>query len=290
MERRGLIVGNLCYVLWFVFYFFLVWFIMGATTDVFALLLCIYGVSIAIAFTPIAENIYRLTSGIRPLALAEERSRLLPIFQEVYETAASKDNRLKRDVQLYIQDTMEVNACAVGTKTVAVTRGVVNFMNDEELRGLLGHELGHLANGDTKALLITTVGNSIFSLLTKFLLISMHILEFIGHLFENSVGPIYFMFWIVRTLIEIIVFAIMYVGEIILMYNSRQNEYYADSYANELGYGENLRSALEKLQSMTTTGKRSIMDLLRSTHPSLIDRILRLEDKQGVESIDGVIS
>ena len=58
---------------------------------------------------------------------------------------------------------------------------------------------------------------------------------------------------------------------------SRRNEYYADEFAHECGYGEALTTALYKLQMLAGEEPRKISDYVKKTHPALIDRIARLE-------------
>ncbi|MFV0284064.1 MAG: M48 family metalloprotease [Castellaniella sp.] len=46
--------------------------------------------------------------------------------------------------------TQDVNAWAMGNGCVRVYSGLMDMMNDDELRGVLGHEMGHVALGHTK--------------------------------------------------------------------------------------------------------------------------------------------
>jgi Zn-dependent protease with chaperone function len=64
-----------------------------------------------------------------------------------------------------------------------------------------------------------------------------------------------------------------------LMWSSRENEYGADAYAAELGYGMQLAKALDAIG--TSQPKDSFFRALCSTHPNPHDRIARLQ-KMGV--------
>lgn len=289
MEKRGgLLLSNWAHILWFLFYFLITWALFGGTGGAFLLTILVYTVSIGFALSPIGEKFYRLTSGIRPLALKEEIELIQPIFDEVYEDAKNQDEHISENIQLYIEDTMEVNACAIGRTTVAVTKGAMQFMNTEELKGLFAHELGHMAHGDTKALLLTCIGNGVFNI---FLIIGRWVLQVtqrLSYAFNN--GPIFLISWLIGKIIELFIFVFLLVGDILLMHSSRRSEYLADGYASSLGYGNQLKEALIKLQNVSTTGKRSVMDLLKATHPTLISRIIRLEKTEHIESTDGVIT
>jgi heat shock protein HtpX len=68
-------------------------------------------------------------------------------------------------------------------------------------------------------------------------------------------------------------------GFIITGINSRDNEYRADKFAYELGYGEGLISALYKLDKLTLMeGKRDTVEKIKASHPKIPFRIERLEN------------
>ncbi|WP_322101501.1 M48 family metalloprotease [Paraburkholderia sp. J41] len=57
-------------------------------------------------------------------------------------------NGQKIDYKVYV--TKDVNAWAMGNGCVRVYTGLMDMMNDDELRGVIGHEMGHVALGHTK--------------------------------------------------------------------------------------------------------------------------------------------
>jgi heat shock protein HtpX len=85
------------------------------------------------------------------------------LFEEVYEQARAKTPSLNKHIKLYITEDKTLNAFAVGRKTVMLTRGTIDSLSPEELKGCMAHELGHMANGDSVARVITIVGNGFFS-------------------------------------------------------------------------------------------------------------------------------
>jgi heat shock protein HtpX len=58
---------------------------------------------------------------------------------------------------------MSVNACAMGKHTIAVTKGAMKTFSEEELKAILSHEVAHILNMDTMALIYTMIGNGIFT-------------------------------------------------------------------------------------------------------------------------------
>ena len=57
-------------------------------------------------------------------------------------------NGQKINYKVYM--TKEVNAWAMGNGCVRVYSGLMDMMNDDELRGVIGHEMGHVALGHSK--------------------------------------------------------------------------------------------------------------------------------------------
>jgi heat shock protein HtpX len=71
--------------------------------------------------------------------------------------------------KLYVMETQMPNAFATGRNpshaAVAVTRGIVSLLSDEELKGVIAHELAHIRNRDTLiSTVAATVAGAIFML------------------------------------------------------------------------------------------------------------------------------
>ena len=97
----------------------------------------------------------RVGYGFRPPSAAE-RSALAPVWSQVLQRCGLPPNR----VDLYVQRSGEVNAYAVGSRSVAVTRRVLTDyqagrINDVLLAPILCHELGHHATRGTRFAPIT---------------------------------------------------------------------------------------------------------------------------------------
>lgn len=69
--------------------------------------------------------------------------------------------------KLRIIESDALNAFASGinekTYTVTLTRGIINTLNDEELEGVIAHELTHIRNSDVRLLIISIIFVGIFS-------------------------------------------------------------------------------------------------------------------------------
>jgi len=73
--------------------------------------------------------------------------------------------------KLHIIESPALNAFASGLNeknyTVTLTRGIIDKLNDEELEGVIAHELMHIRNNDVRLLVITIIFVGIFSLLVQ---------------------------------------------------------------------------------------------------------------------------
>lgn len=71
--------------------------------------------------------------------------------------------------QLFIIETNALNAFASGindkTFSVTLTRGIINVLDDDELEGVIAHELTHIRNKDVRLLIVTIVFVGIFGVI-----------------------------------------------------------------------------------------------------------------------------
>ncbi|MGA1846387.1 zinc metalloprotease HtpX [Deferribacter abyssi] len=191
--------------------------------------------------------------------------------------------------KVYIIDNPTPNAFATGRNpnhaAVAVTTGILNLLNEDELEGVLGHELAHIYGRD---ILISTIAASVAS--AVMLLADWARWAFIFGGFrsdddENAGGAI-------GAFIAMLIAPIAAI--LIQMAISRSREYLADERGAKLsGKPLALASALEKIaygvqavpmNANPATAHMFIMNPLRgksilslfSTHPPIEERIKRL--------------
>ncbi|MEI6846437.1 MAG: protease HtpX [Chlorobiaceae bacterium] len=183
----------------------------------------------------------------------------------------------------------EVNAFATGmTKNrslVAVSSGLLNKMTNEEVEGVLAHEISHIVNGDMVTLsLIQGVVNTFVIFLSS--VIGYAVDKFVFNTKRGN-GPAFFL---TRIMAEIMLGIL---ASIIVMWFSRKREFRADSGAATIAGREKMIAALEKLQAeqiqsalpkpiaafgisgIRTHGLRKLF----ATHPSLDERIAALRGK-----------
>lgn len=84
---------------------------------------------------------------------------------------------------------------------------------------------------------------------------------------------------IIRKFLNLCLFIVIQIINILIMINSRQNEFNADDFAFQNGYGADLLEGLYLLKEISLGTSISLLERLKSSHPNIIDRISRLEEK-----------
>jgi len=279
--------ANWAYILWGGLHFLIAyWVLAGVFQDKSASLVntfTIYAISIGIAVSPIGEFIMRSLDRARPVETRQDKDYLLPLFEEVYQQALIITPSMNKNIQLYITEGKHINAYAVGRKTVMLTRGAIESLTTEELKGAMAHELGHMSSGDSIARVITVVGNGLFSVIVLVCKIIMLIFGVIAALWSKKYVLSLIIGFIVHLLFSYSVTAFLFLGDIFLALNNRYAEYLADDYAYKIGFGEQLKDTLYQINALDMGGRRSLKDWLKASHPYTTARIARLEQKLEAE-------
>ena len=109
-------------------------------------------------------------SGSKPL----ERKENMRIYNLVENLCISKGMKMPK---VNIIEDPAFNAFASGinekTYTVTLTRGLIEALSDEELEGVIAHELMHIRNKDVRLLIISIIFVGIFSFVAQILFRSM---------------------------------------------------------------------------------------------------------------------
>ena len=197
------------------------------------------------------------------------------------------------EVGIYQSD--EVNAFATGpTRSralVAVSTGLLGRMGSQEVEGVLGHEITHVANGDMVTMtLIQGVINAFVLFLSRVLAFALSQAMRSRDDDRDSGGGLQFLFVILFQ----IVFSIL--GSMVVCWFSRWREFRADAGGARLAGRQNMINALRALQrlhdpdlaaaeahqhqafqSLKISGPRGGILSLFASHPPLEERIARLE-------------
>jgi heat shock protein HtpX len=143
-----------------------------------------------------------------------------------------------------IIDTDVPNAFATGRSpkhaAVAVTRGLWQRLEPQEIEGVLAHELSHVANRDVLIMTVASFFAMLAGLLTRFGLYSG---MFGGGRRDNNSVPV----WLIVLLVSVITY---FLSQILILAISRYREFAADrGSALITGAPEHLMSALQKISS-----------------------------------------
>ncbi len=188
--------------------------------------------------------------------------------------------------RLYLIPSDSPNAFATGRNpqhaSVAVTRGALNLLDENELTGVLAHELSHVANRD---ILISSVAATLAGAIMWMANMARFALFFGGRDRDDEGGGLGGLFMVILAPIAAL---------LIQMWISRTREYQADAGGAELaGSPYGLASALQKLENyskripMETSPSAAHMFIMHpfsggallslfSTHPPTQKRIARL--------------
>ncbi len=225
------------------------------------------------------------------IALRMYRAQLVtreqaPQIFRIVESLCSRGNIPAPKIYLIPDDSP--NAFATGRNpqhaSVAVTQGALRLLNEEELTGVLAHEISHVKNRD---ILISSVAATLAGIIMWVANMARFAAFFGGSRDRDDEGG-----GAIGGLVTIIVAPIA--AMLIQMWISRTREYQADASASEIiGSPNGLASALQKLENyskripmnaspstahmfiMHPFSGRSLMNLF-STHPSTEKRIARL--------------
>jgi heat shock protein HtpX len=152
--------------------------------------------------------------------------------------------------KLYIMDSPQINAFASGrdpkNAVICVTSGCLEKLNKQELEGVIGHEMSHIANYDIRFMTLTAVLIGMISIIAQIFLRSLWFSSLSGGS-RNRDGRVQIFLIILG-----ILFAILapLVANLVALAISRKREFAADaSGAKFTRYPPGLVSALKKIKS-----------------------------------------
>ena len=196
--------------------------------------------------------------------------------------------------KVYVMDDQAINAFACGRNpehaSIAVTTGAIQKLENEELEGVLAHELSHIKNYDILLMTVVIVLIGIIALLSDWFL---RFRLFGGKSRDNHGGGQIQLILLAAGIILLILSPL--IGELIKLAISRKREYLADAAGSLLTrYPAGLASALEKISRESLAldhannatahlyianpfgGSRKFLSKLFATHPPIEERIALL--------------
>lgn len=236
-------------------------------------------------------SIIKAATGAHPL----ERKENKRVYNLVENLCMSQGMKMPQ-INIIEDDSLNAYASGINEKsyTIALSRGIINKLDDEELKGVIAHELMHIRNRDVRLLIVSIVFVGIFSMLAQIALRSVYYSSWMRNRNDKNNGAILVL------LLAMIVAAIGYFFATLMKFAiSRKREYMADAGAAEMTKNPlALASALRKISAapdieavkredvaqlfIEHPGKQAKSALsglngLFSTHPPIQKRIAILE-------------
>lgn len=192
-----------------------------------------------------------------------------------------------------IYESSEPNAFATGatknSSLVAVSTGLLNSMDENAIKWVVGHEMAHILNGDMVTMtLLQWVINTFVIFAAR--VIANIVDGYLRSSDEQSSGPSW-VYFVVSIVLEIVFWIL---ASTLVMWFSRHREYRADEGSAHFVGRENmiawLKALLQMQNRMVTvdsdkmatfkigTKRKSWFMMLFSSHPALEDRIAHLEN------------
>lgn len=233
------------------------------------------------------------------VVLIDDTLELTPKQKFYYDLviALSKNANLKKVPEIGIYASDEINAFATGynrnNALIAVSDELLAIMDEEEITGVVGHEMAHIVNGDmvTMTILRGLVNTLVYTVCAPFLFYHWLTKKHDKSTFFDIVITL----WIYRVVKKIAAFF----GDLVAKGFSRHREFKADKLSALLTEKKYMTKALTKLKTQTFQKEDefqasysmlkintapSIMDIF-STHPSIDRRLVSLEKNKNDKDI-----
>lgn len=255
----------------------------GLDLNALLMMSAIIGMTGSVVSLVMSKWMAKRAMGVQVIEQAQNRTEQWLI--EVVERQAQQAGIGMPEVGIF--QASEVNAFATGmnknSALVAVSSGLLEQMNADEVEAVIGHEISHVANGDmvTMALMQGVVNTFVYFFAT----IIGYVVDKTVFKTERGNGPAYY---IVQFIAQIVLGIL---ASMLVAWFSRYREFRADAGGANLAGKAKMISALKALQrshepadlpgQLAAFGINGIsLNKLRMSHPPLAERIAALENNQ----------
>ncbi len=251
-----------------------------------ALICLVWGMGGAFISLQISRWMAKKMMRVRVITPDKARGSERALMERVHAICNKAEMKVMPQVGIY--DSPEVNAFATGPSRnrslVAVSSGLLSRMNNDQVEGVLAHEVAHITNGDMVTMtLLQGVINAIVMFLAR-------VIAYAITANAREEGRVFMQFMVVIVL----QIGLSFLGMIVVCWFSRWREYHADAGGARLAGKGKMVAALQGLQStiaMASAGKEHAslntlkissrpkgMMALFATHPPLENRIKALQE------------
>ncbi len=221
--------------------------------------------------------------------IVDDRGQYGDLVRKVHVLA--KQAGINKMPEVGVYDAQEVNAFATGPSKnnalVAVSTGLLQQMNADEVEGVLAHEIAHVANGDMVTMaLVQGVVNAFVMFFARIAAFALQNAMSGDRDDDRPVNS----GWAYHLTVMLFEMVFSFLGMFVVAYVSRLREFRADKGGAQYAGKYKMIAALKRLQqkyemvddsqsamsTMKISSKKGMMNFL-STHPRLEDRIAALE-------------
>jgi len=232
---------------------------------------------------------------VRKPVLIEEK-RLDSLLQSIVEKST-----FRKKIRIRITEEKNLNAFAIGRRTISVSKGLLEAFSNQQLQGVLAHELGHLQNRDYIRLAAYVMARNLPFPFYFRMKSGIHWIR------KNCpiLHPLFNLFGVIVYILPAIVAVSVYKHHQLLLFTIvvlcfafyrtmlnlfdffwratvRVIEYKQDAFAHQLGFGNELREALERLIGDEARSVNLYENMMKFDHPVIYNRIRRLEKLGGL--------
>ena len=237
-----------------------------------------YFISVIIAVSTLGELFLVVMIGAKPIRRKDYQIKIMPLLELVLKKTKENSPYTVNKVNLTMIHDETPNAFAVGRKTICITDALLN-LSDDDILGILAHEVGHLAYGHSIVQLIIGGGNvfiwvaiflikiacwTITAILGLFAIRSRRLIS--GVLLAGIASLSSILIWLWTK------FCLLF-----LRWSMRQNEFVADEFAYNIGFGNQLAKVIEESPKYISI-ENGFLKALCSIHPDSDERIARLQE------------
>lgn len=265
----------------------------GYNLPTLAVFCLVWGMGGALISLAMSRMIAKWSMGVQLIDPNTRNPQEQALLQTVYHLARKAGLPVMPEVGIY--HSPEVNAFATGpTKKralVAVSSGLLNRLQSDEVEAVLGHEVTHIANGDMVTMtLLQGVVNAFVMFMARLLAFAVSKLIAGRDDSERGMNP-----WIFQLTVFFFEMIFMVLGSLVIAAFCRRREFRADIGGAKLAGTQKMISALQALkrtyeirdpqvstpaiQAMKISNPSGLMSLFAS-HPPLDVRIERLQKLQ----------
>jgi heat shock protein HtpX len=267
----------------------------GINYQSLAIFCLVWGMTGSVISLLLSRFMAKKMMGVELVDPATRDPQLQWLVQTVYDHSRAAGLTTMPEVGIY--DSPDLNAFATGpTKSrslVAVSTGLLSRMSRDEVEGVIGHEVAHIANGDMVTLTLLQ------GIVNAFVMFLARVLAFIiGNALRGNdreeKGSSPFLQYVLVQVFEVV---LMILGSMVVAWFSRYREFRADAGSAKIAGREKMIRALKKLQlayempiaeeapaqmqAFQISSRRGGFLALFSSHPPLEDRIAALENLRG---------